>query len=91
MAISPIDGRYRRTTDNLKNYFSEFALIQYRVQVEIEYYIALCEMPLPQLEGFDKSKFIELRDLYLDFSIEDAQKIKETEKVTNHVVYTRHT
>lgn len=86
MAISPIDGRYRRTTDNLKNYFSEFALIQYRVQVEIEYYIALCEMPLPQLEGFDKSKFIELRDLYLDFSIEDAQKIKETEKVTNHDV-----
>lgn len=86
MAISPIDGRYRRTTDNLKNYFSEFALIQYRVQVEIEYYIALCEMPLPQLEGFDKSKFIELRDLYLDFSIEDAQRIKETEKVTNHDV-----
>lgn len=86
MAISPIDGRYRRTTDNLKNYFSEFALIQYRIQVEIEYYIALCEMPLPQLEGFDKSKFIELRDLYLDFSIEDAQKIKETEKVTNHDV-----
>lgn len=86
MAISPIDGRYRRTTDNLKNYFSEYALIQYRIQVEIEYYIALCEMPLPQLEGFDKSKFIELRDLYLDFSIEDAQKIKETEKVTNHDV-----
>lgn len=86
MAISPIDGRYRRTTDNLKNYFSEFALIQFRIQVEIEYYIALCEMPLPQLEGFDKSKFIELRDLYLDFSIEDAQKIKETEKVTNHDV-----
>ena len=86
MAISPIDGRYRRTTDNLKNYFSEYALIQYRIRVEIEYYIALCELPVPQLEGFDKSKFIELRDLYLDFSTEDAQKIKDTEKVTNHDV-----
>ncbi len=86
LAISPIDGRYRRTTDNLKNYFSEFALIQYRIQVEIEYYIALCELPLPQLKGFDRSKFIELRDMYLDFTTKEAQQIKDTEKITNHDV-----
>jgi adenylosuccinate lyase len=86
LAISPIDGRYSKATEKLTDYFSEYALIQYRVRVEIEYYIALCEIPLPQLEAFDKSKFIELRDIYLDFSIEDAQKIKEIERITNHDV-----
>tara|TARA_R110002124_G_scaffold147794_3_gene313191 strand:- start:154 stop:1494 length:1341 start_codon:yes stop_codon:yes gene_type:complete len=86
LAISPIDGRYHKATEKLNQYFSEYALIQYRVRIEVEYFIALCELPLPQLADFDKSKFIELRDLHLDFSIEDAQKIKETEKVTNHDV-----
>ena len=86
LAISPIDGRYSKATEKLKDFFSEFALIQYRVRIEVEYFIALCELPLPQLADFDRSKFIELRDLYLDFTIEDAKKIKETEKVTNHDV-----
>lgn len=86
LAISPIDGRYSKATEKLTNYFSEFALIQYRVRIEVEYYIALCELPLPQLENFDHSNFIELRDLYLDFSVEDAQKIKDIEKITNHDV-----
>lgn len=86
MAISPVDGRYHRVTKNLENYFSEYALIQYRVTVEVEYFIALCELPLPQLKGFDRSKFIELRDLYLDFGVKDAQRIKEIEKTTNHDV-----
>ncbi|HAD96883.1 MAG TPA: adenylosuccinate lyase [Cryomorphaceae bacterium] len=86
LAISPIDGRYRKVTENLKDYFSEYALIQYRVRVEVEYYIALCELPLPQLKGFDRSKYIELRDLYLDFSLKDAERIKEIEKTTNHDV-----
>ncbi len=86
LAISPIDGRYRKVTESLQNYFSEFALIQYRVRVEVEYYIALCELPLPQLKGFDRAKYIELRDLYLDFSVADAKRIKEIEKTTNHDV-----
>lgn len=86
LAITPIDGRYRRITDPLKDYFSEFALIQYRVRIEIEYFIALCEMPLPQLKDFDTKNFIGLRDIYLDFSIEDAARIKEIEKTTNHDV-----
>lgn len=86
MAISPVDGRYHRVTKNLENYFSEYALIQYRVTVEVEYFIALCELPLPQLKGFDRSKFIELRDLYLDFGVKDAQRIKDIEKTTNHDV-----
>ena len=85
-AVSPIDGRYTRVTNVLSNYFSEFALIKYRVRVEVEYFIALCEMPLPQLESFDKSKFNDLRDIYLDFTEADAQKIKDIEKVTNHDV-----
>lgn len=84
--ISPIDGRYRKVTEPLRKYFSEYALIQYRMQVEVEYYIALCELPLPQLKGFDRAKYIELRDLYLDFSEKDAEKIKEIEKTTNHDV-----
>lgn len=86
LAISPIDGRYSKATEKLKDFFSEFALIQYRVRIEVEYFIALCQLPLPQLREFDQSKFIELRDIYLDFTVEDAKKIKETEKVTNHDV-----
>lgn len=86
LAISPIDGRYRKTVDKLKDYFSEYALINYRLRIEIEYFIALCEVPLPQLKGFDRSKYNDLRDIYLDFSINDAKKIKEIESVTNHDV-----
>ena len=85
-AIAPVDGRYRNSTESLSAYFSEFALIKYRVQVEIEYFIALCEIPLPQLSTFDASKFSLLQKIYKDFSLEDAQKIKDIEKVTNHDV-----
>ncbi len=85
-AISPIDGRYASKTRSLVPYFSEEALIKYRVQVEIEYFIALVELPLPQLESFDTSLFSKLRAVYTEFSTEDAQKIKETEKITNHDV-----
>ena len=85
-AISPIDGRYASKTQSLVPFFSEEALIKYRVQVEIEYFIALVELPLPQLEEFDTSLFSKLRSLYIDFSSEDAQRIKETETVTNHDV-----
>ena len=85
-AISPIDGRYRKTTDSLWNYFSEAALIRYRILVEVEYFIALCEIPLPQLADFDKKHYETLRNLYQNFKIEDAQRIKDIEKVTNHDV-----
>ncbi|MBQ0786522.1 MAG: adenylosuccinate lyase [Oceanihabitans sp.] len=85
-AISPIDGRYRNKIDELGKYFSEEALIKYRVLVEIEYFIALCEIPLPQLESVDKSIFEELRAIYTNFSTEDALAIKDIEKVTNHDV-----
>ena len=85
-AISPIDGRYRSKTDALAGYFSEYALIRYRVRVEIEYFITLCELPLPQLEHFDHSLFEPLRDIYRNFSVEDAQRVKDIEKVTNHDV-----
>jgi adenylosuccinate lyase len=85
-AISPIDGRYRNKITPLANYFSEEALIKYRVLVEIEYFIALCEIPLPQLKSFDTSLFDELRKIYTNFTAEDAQKIKDIEKVTNHDV-----
>jgi len=85
-AISPIDGRYRNKTEALGNYFSEEALIKYRVHVEIEYFIALCEIPLPQLAGFDTSKFLELQKIYQNFSSDDALAIKEIEKTTNHDV-----
>ncbi len=85
-AISPIDGRYRSKTQSLAPFFSEEALIKYRVQVEIEYFIALCEIPLPQLSTFDNTKFGALRELYKNFDAEDAQSIKEIEKVTNHDV-----
>jgi len=85
-AISPIDGRYANKTESLRKYFSEHALIKYRVRVEIEYFIALCELPLPQLESFDPSLYPKLRAIYLDFSLEDAQKIKSIESITNHDV-----
>ena len=85
-AISPIDGRYRGKAGALASYFSEFALIKYRVQVEIEYFITLCELPLPQLEGFDANLFDALRDIYRNFSEADAARIKEIESVTNHDV-----
>ena len=85
-AISPIDGRYRNKTEKLATYFSEEGLIKYRVQIEIEYFIALCEIPLPQLAGFDSGLFSNLRDIYLKFTSADAQKIKDIEAVTNHDV-----
>ena len=85
-AISPIDGRYRNKVGALAGYFSEEALIKYRVKVEIEYFIALCELPLKQLAGFQKNKFVELRAIYLEFESKDAQLIKEIEKITNHDV-----
>ena len=85
-AISPIDGRYRGKTDALASYFSEFALIRYRVRVEIEYFITLCELPLPQLEQFDHSLFEPLRDIYRQFTVADAQRVKDIEGVTNHDV-----
>ncbi|MCH7403604.1 adenylosuccinate lyase [Belliella kenyensis] len=85
-AVSSIDGRYGSKTAPLRPYFSEFALIKYRVHVEVEYFIALCELPLPQLKEFDKSLFIDLRNVVKNFSLEDATQIKETEKVTNHDV-----
>ncbi len=85
-AISPIDGRYRSKVDSLGDYFSEKALIKYRVQVEVEYFISLCEASLPQLKGFDKGLYGALRTIYMHFSDEDAQKIKDIERVTNHDV-----
>ncbi|WMI69961.1 adenylosuccinate lyase [Mangrovimonas sp. YM274] len=85
-AISPIDGRYRSKAEALAPYFSEEALIKYRVQVEIEYFIALCEIPLPQLADFDITLFDKLRAIYLNFSSEDALKIKDIESITNHDV-----
>lgn len=86
LSISPIDGRYRKTTAPLADYFSESALMKYRVQVEVEYFIALCELPLPQLKSVDKKIFAKLRDIYKKFTPEDAQAIKEIEKTTNHDV-----
>ena len=85
-AVSPIDGRYRSKTQDLASYFSEYALIKYRVRVEIEYFITLCELPLPQLKNFDKSLFERLRDIYRNFSETNAQRVKDIEKVTNHDV-----
>lgn len=85
-AITPIDGRYRSKVSNLENYFSEYALIKYRVFVEVEYFIALCELPLPQLAGFNQQLFTALRQLVSGFSLGDAQRIKDIEKVTNHDV-----
>lgn len=85
-AISPVDGRYRAKTKSLSPYFSEFGLIQYRVRVEVEYFIALCELPLPQLADFPTALFEELRSLYRHFSLDQAQTIKDIEKETNHDV-----
>ena len=85
-AISPIDGRYREKTELLSEYFSEYALIRYRVRVEIEYFIALCELPLPQLVDFPKENIESLRRIYRDFSTADALRVKDIEKVTNHDV-----
>lgn len=85
-AISPVDGRYRRHTEPLAPYFSEEALIRYRVRIEIEYFIALCQLPLPQLARVDQSVFPKLRKAYEDFTSEDALEVKETEKTTNHDV-----
>ena len=85
-AISPIDGRYRGKTEPLANYFSEYALIRYRVRVEIEYFITLCELPLPQLASFDSALFARLREIYQNFDENDAQRVKDIEKVTNHDV-----
>ena len=85
-AISPVDGRYHSKTKALQAYFSEFGLIKYRVLVEVEYFIALCEIPLPSLDGLSDQKKEELRKIYKAFSEEDANWIKETEKTTNHDV-----
>ena len=85
-AISPIDGRYRSKCEKLDRYFSEYALIRYRVKVEVEYFIALCQIPLPQLSGVNPSVFGQLRDIYRDFEVADAARIKEIESVTNHDV-----
>ena len=86
LSISPVDGRYNRVTSVLSDYFSEYALIRYRVRIEVEYFIALCELPLPQLQGVPKSAYTELRKLYTEFKMEDAQHVKEIESVTNHDV-----
>ena len=85
-AISPIDGRYTSKTEKLKNYFSESALIKYRVLIEVEYFISLCELPLPQLKNFPTIEFDKLRDIYKNFSINSAIRVKEIEKITNHDV-----
>ena len=85
-AISPVDGRYRRVAEPLAEYFSEYALIKNRVRVEVEYFIALCELPLPELKGVDPAIFDTLRDIYRNFTTEDAERVKEIEKTTNHDV-----
>ncbi|MGD8292843.1 MAG: lyase family protein, partial [Desulfobacterales bacterium] len=85
-AISPVDGRYRGVTEKLADYFSEAALIRWRTLVEVEYFIALCQLPLPQLENFDQKYFAALRAVADNFSLEDARHVKEIEKVTNHDV-----
>ena len=85
-AISPIDGRYRSKAESLDKFYSEFALIRYRVKVEVEYFIALCELPLPQLKGVDNTVFKSLRKIYEEFSLDDAQRIKDIESITNHDV-----
>jgi len=86
MAISPLDGRYRQKVGELENYFSEFGLIRYRLMVEVEYFIALCDIPLPQLSDFRKDNYTPLRAFYEDFDVREAEKVKETEKITNHDV-----
>lgn len=85
-AISPVDGRYRGKVEELGGYFSEYALIRYRVEVEVEYFIALCELPLPQLAGFDRGRYEALRDIYRTFGVADAERVKTIEQTTNHDV-----
>lgn len=85
-AVSPIDGRYRNKTERLADYFSEYALIRYRIRVEIEYFITLCELPLPQLASFNHDLFEQLRDIYRKFDESGAARVKEIEKITNHDV-----
>ena len=85
-AISPVDGRYRKSVEKLAEYFSEEALIRYRVRIEIEYFIAICNLPLPQLKDIDKKHFESMRRMYRSFSHKDAQKVKDIEKITNHDV-----
>jgi len=85
-AVSPLDGRYRQKVDELDIYFSEFGLIRYRLLVEIEYFIALCDIPLPQLKDFRKENYPAIRSFYEEFNLKDAERIKETEKITNHDV-----
>ena len=85
-AVSPIDGRYRNKTERLADYFSEYALIRYRIRVEIEYFITLCELPLPQLASFNHDFFEQLRDIYRKFDESGAARVKEIEKTTNHDV-----
>jgi len=85
-AISPVDGRYRKAVEPLADYFSEAALIRYRVLVEVEYFISLCNLPLPQLVNFDKNMFETLRNIYKEFSDQDARNVKNIERVTNHDV-----
>ena len=85
-AVSPIDGRYRSKVEILSDYFSEYALIRYRVRVEIEYFIALCNIPLPQLKGFPRGKFPSLRKIYKNLTVEQAARVKDIEKITNHDV-----
>ena len=86
LAVTPVDGRYNRVTAVLSEYFSEYALIRYRVRVEVENYNALCRLPLPQLSEVPVSAFAELRKLYIEFSMSDAEHVKEIESVTNHDV-----
>ena len=85
-AISPVDGRYRSKTEPLSGYYSEYALIYYRIRVEVEYFIALCEIPLPQLKSFDKSKYVNLRDIYSNYDVDAAERVKAIEEETNHDV-----
>ena len=85
-SISPVDGRYYRQVSELSSYYSEFALIRYRTRVEIEYFIALCELPLPQMADFPKSLYEPLKDIYRNMTEDDASRVKDIEKVTNHDV-----
>ena len=85
-AVSPIDGRYHSKTQNLSQYFSEAALIRYRVKVEVEYFIALCELPLPALQSVPAGTAERLRDIYRNFTLDDAQRVKDIESITNHDV-----
>ncbi len=85
-AISPVDGRYRDKTALLGDYFSEYALIRYRVLVEVEYFIALCRSGITNLAGFPQERLDDIRQIYREFSLDDARRIKETEKITNHDV-----